>query len=136
VLVIGAGGALVSHPDLTAESVVLREGGVLMDVSMRPAAAARRLREETTGAPGTVVLNAGRTRGVSNLVAADLLAAHPDADAVEVAFSFSAGTLVLVEALLDLARRDRVAPAAFDPPRSCSPRPSWSRTSGNAASRW
>jgi hypothetical protein len=81
----------VPHPELTAERVVLREGGVLIDVSMRPAAAVRRLRKEATGARGTIVLNAGRTPGVSNLVVADLLAAHPDADAVEIAFSFSAG---------------------------------------------
>jgi hypothetical protein len=81
----------VPHPELTAERVVLREGGALIDVSMRPAVAGRRLREETTSARGTVVLNAGRTPGVSNLVVADLLAAHPDADAVEIVFSFSAG---------------------------------------------
>jgi hypothetical protein len=81
----------VPHPELTAERVVLREGGALIDVSMRPAAAARRLRAETTSARGTVVLNGGRTPGVSNLVVADLLAAHPDADAVEIVFSFTAG---------------------------------------------
>jgi hypothetical protein len=81
----------VPHPQLTAERVVLREGGALIDVSMRPAAAARRLRAETTSARGTVVLNAGRTPGVSNLVAADLLAAHADADAVEIVLSFTAG---------------------------------------------
>jgi NAD(P)-dependent dehydrogenase (short-subunit alcohol dehydrogenase family) len=49
------------HPGLTAERVVLREGGALIDVSMRPAAAARRLRAETTSARVIVVLNAGRT---------------------------------------------------------------------------
>jgi NAD dependent epimerase/dehydratase family len=81
----------VPHPELTAERVVLRQGGVLIDVSMRPAAAARRLRGETASARGTVVLNAGRTPGVSNLVVADLLAAHPDADSVEIVFSFTAG---------------------------------------------
>jgi hypothetical protein len=81
----------VPHPELTAERVVLREGGALIDVAMRPAAAARRLRAETTSARGTVVLNAGRTPGVSNLVVADLLASHPDADAVEIVFSFTAG---------------------------------------------
>ena len=81
----------VPHPELTAERVVLREGGALIDVAMRPAAAARRLRAETTSARGTVVLNAGRTPGVSNLVVADLLATHPDADAVEIVFSFTAG---------------------------------------------
>jgi|SRR5215211_9117351 len=81
----------VPHPELAAERVVLREGGALIDVSMRPAATGHRLREENRSARGTVVLNAGRTPGVSNLVAADLLAAHPDADAVEIAFSFPAG---------------------------------------------
>src|SRR5215208_5673711 len=81
----------VPHPVLTAERVVLREGGALIDVSMRPAVAARRLRAETTGARGTVVLNAGRTPGVSNLVVAELLATHPDADAIEIVFSFTAG---------------------------------------------
>jgi NAD(P)-dependent dehydrogenase (short-subunit alcohol dehydrogenase family) len=81
----------VPHPGLTAERAVLREGGALIDVSMRPAAAARRLRAEATSARGTVVVNAGRTPGVSNLVVADLLAAHPDADAIEIVFSFTAG---------------------------------------------
>ncbi len=81
----------VPHPGLTAERVVLREGGVLIDVSMRPAGAVQQLRAETTNARGTVVLNAGRIPGVSNLVVADLLAAHPDADAVEIVFSFTAG---------------------------------------------
>lgn len=81
----------VPHPELSAERVVLREGGALIDVSMRPAAAVRRLRAETTSARGTVVLNAGRTPGVSNLVVGDLLAAHSDADGVEIVFSFTAG---------------------------------------------
>jgi hypothetical protein len=81
----------VPHPGLTAEHVVLREGGALIDVSMRPAAAARRLRAEAMSAHGTVVVNAGRTPAVSNLVVADLLAAHPDADAVEIVFSFTTG---------------------------------------------
>ena len=81
----------VPHPGLTPEHVVLREGGALIDVSMRPAAAARRLRAETASARGTVVVNAGRTPGVSNLVVADLLSAHPDADAVEIVFGFTAG---------------------------------------------
>jgi hypothetical protein len=81
----------VPHAGLTAERVVLREGGALIDVSMRAAAAAQRLRAEIADARGTVVVNAGRTPGVSNLVVAELLAAHPDADAVEIAFSFTAG---------------------------------------------
>ena len=112
----------VPHPGLTAERVVLREGGALIDVSMRPAADARQLREETTSARGTVVLNAGRTPGVSNLVVADLLAAHPDADAVEIAFSFSAGGVsgrAAGESLhryLTSARRHRTAVIPFPAP--------------------
>jgi hypothetical protein len=80
----------VPHPDMTPERIVLRDGGALIDVSARPAAAGCRLREETTEARGVVVLNAGRTPGISNLAAADLLEEHPDADAVENVFSFSA----------------------------------------------
>jgi hypothetical protein len=67
----------VPHPELAAERVVLREGGALIDVSMRQAAAGRRLRAETRAPRGTVVLNAGRTPGVSNLVVADLLGRTP-----------------------------------------------------------
>jgi NAD(P)-dependent dehydrogenase (short-subunit alcohol dehydrogenase family) len=112
----------VPHPELTPERVVLREGGALIDVSMRPAAAVRRLRAETTDARGTVVLNAGRTPGVSNLVAADLLAAHPDADAVEIAFSFSAGGVSgraggeSLHRHLASARRHRTAVIPFPAP--------------------
>jgi hypothetical protein len=112
----------VPHPQLTAERVVLREGGALIDVSMRPAVAARRLRAETTRARGTVVLNAGRTPGVSNLVVADLLAAHPDADAVEIVFSFTAGGASgrtggeSLHRQLTSARRHRTAVIPFPAP--------------------
>jgi NAD dependent epimerase/dehydratase family len=112
----------VPHPELTAERVVLREGPALIDVSMRPAAAARRLRAETTSARGTVVLNAGRTPGVSNLVVADLLAAHPDADAVEIVFSFTAGGVSgrtggeTLHRHLTSARRHLTAVIPFPPP--------------------
>src|SRR5215218_296662 len=112
----------VPHPELTAERVVLREGGALIDVSMRPAAAARRLRAETTSARGTVVLNAGRTPGVSNLVVAELLATHPGADAIEIVFSFTAGGASgraggeSVHRHLTSARRHRTAVIPFPAP--------------------
>lgn len=112
----------VPHPGLTAEHVVLRDGGTLIDVSMRPAGAARRLRAETPRARGTVVLNAGRTPGVSNLVAADLLAAHPGADAIEVVFSFTAGGTTgraageSVHRYLTSARRHKTAVIPFPAP--------------------
>jgi hypothetical protein len=45
------------------------------------------------GAVGTVVVGAGIAPGLTNLVAADLLATHPDADEVEIVFTLSiAGT--------------------------------------------
>jgi hypothetical protein len=112
----------VPHPELAVERAVLREGGALIDVSMRPAAAGRRLREETTSARGTVVLNAGRAPGVSNLVAADLLAAHPEADAIEIVFSFTAGGVSgraggeALHGYLTSARRHRTATIPFPAP--------------------
>jgi len=81
----------VPHPTLTAERAVLRDGGALIDVSMRSAAATRRLRAEAADPQGAVALNAGRIPGISNLVVYELLAAHPDADAIEIVFSFTAG---------------------------------------------
>jgi hypothetical protein len=81
---------VVPHPALPAERLVLREGGALIDISARPASSVRLLREEAKDARGVVLLNVGRTPGVSNLVAADLLAAHPEADTVEIALGFSA----------------------------------------------
>ena len=55
------------HPELTAERLVLREGGALIDVSMRPAAAARQLRAEPTTARGTVVLCGSRIEGAGGI---------------------------------------------------------------------
>jgi hypothetical protein len=112
----------VPHPGLTAARVVLREGGALIDVSMRPAADVQRLRAEAASARGTVVLNAGRTPGLSNLVVADLLAAHPHADAVEIVFSFTAGGASgraggeSVHRYLTSARRHKTAMIPFPAP--------------------
>ena len=59
-----------------------------MDTSALPAAAARSLRAGAGGARGAVLMSAGLAP-VTNLVAADLLRAHPDADEVEIAFTLS-----------------------------------------------
>jgi hypothetical protein len=83
----------VPHPGLAPERTVLRDGGLLIDVSARPAVSARRLHDEEKDSRGAVVMNAGRTPGISNLVVADLLSEHPNADAVEIVFSFSAAGL-------------------------------------------
>jgi hypothetical protein len=79
----------VPHPDLLIERAVLEYGGTLINVSALPAAAGRALRAVAGGAPGTVILNAGFVPGVSNLVAAELLRAHPEADELELVLTIS-----------------------------------------------
>lgn len=75
---------------LTAERIVLQRGGVLINISALPAAAGRGLRAVAGYARGTVVMNAGLAPGATNLLAADLLVAHPAADEVEMVFTHSA----------------------------------------------
>jgi hypothetical protein len=79
----------VPDSGLTAENMVLDQGGMLINVSAMPVGPGRHLRQETTTAKGTVVMGAGIAPGLTNLVAADLLAAHPEADEVELAFTVS-----------------------------------------------
>lgn len=74
---------------LAAERHVLANGGVMINLSAEPATALESLRGEGT-ANGTVVMNAGIAPGVTNLVAAALLAEHPDADEVELVFTVTA----------------------------------------------
>jgi hypothetical protein len=84
----------VPHPGMAAERHVLEHGGRLLSVVAVSAAEARPLRALGPRARGTVLLNAGLMPGVTNLVAADLLRAHPDADGVELVLTASAtGTL-------------------------------------------
>ena len=79
----------VPEPGLTAERMVLDRGGMLINVSAMPAEAGRCLRREAATARGTVVMNAGIAPGLTNLIAAGLLAAHPEADEVELVFTVS-----------------------------------------------
>jgi hypothetical protein len=79
----------VPHPGLAVERCVLERGGRLINVSALPAAAGRSLRAIAGDARGTVLMNAGIAPGVSNLVAADLLAAHPEADELQIVFTLS-----------------------------------------------
>ncbi|HEX3173177.1 MAG TPA: NAD-dependent epimerase/dehydratase family protein [Solirubrobacterales bacterium] len=83
----------VPHPDWAAERTVLGQGSVLVNCSHAPGRAAAAIAAEANGPKGTVLLNAGLVPGVTNLVAADLLGRHPEADCLEVAFTvLSAGT--------------------------------------------
>jgi hypothetical protein len=79
----------VPHADLLIERAVLDYGGALINISTLPAAAGRALRAVAGGARGTVILNAGFVPGVSNLVAADLLRAYPEADELELVLTIS-----------------------------------------------
>jgi hypothetical protein len=79
----------VPHPALTAERAVLERGGMLINISALPAAAGRALRAVAGGSRGTVLMNAGLAPGVTNLVAAELLRAHPDAEELEIVLTLS-----------------------------------------------
>ncbi|WP_028934663.1 NAD-dependent epimerase/dehydratase family protein [Pseudonocardia spinosispora] len=82
----------VPDPRLGAERLVLRDGGVLINLSAMPAASATELRSDAGPARGAVLMNAGVAPGVTNLLAADLVAAHPDADELEMVFTISAAS--------------------------------------------
>jgi NAD(P)-dependent dehydrogenase (short-subunit alcohol dehydrogenase family) len=86
---------LVANPvpdeRLVAEKIVLERGPVLINMSAVPAACGSQLKRASTTAQGLVLINAGLVPGITSLVAADLLDAHPDADEVELAFTLSAG---------------------------------------------
>lgn len=80
----------VPHARLTAERFVLERGGLLINTSALPTALVRRLSAEQHGDAGTVIVGAGIAPGITNLVAAKLLAERPDADELEIVFTFSA----------------------------------------------
>ena len=82
----------VPDPSLLAERAVLERGGCLINISALPAAAGRSLRAVAGGARGTVLMNAGLAPGITNLVAADLLRAHPEAAELEIVFTLSSTT--------------------------------------------
>jgi hypothetical protein len=79
----------VPHPALAAEQAVLEHGGLLLNVADRSPAERERLRGIRRPA-GTVLLNWGVIPGVATLVAAELLAANGEANAIELAVVFSA----------------------------------------------
>jgi hypothetical protein len=79
---------------LVAERMVLSGGGVLINVSAMAASAVQRLRRVPGEPRGTVLMNAGIAPGLTNLLAADLLADHPEADEIELVFTVSAKSAV------------------------------------------
>ncbi len=79
----------VPHPELTPERLVLEHGGVLLNTSAVSTRCAAGLSAIHADARGTVVTGAGIAPGVTNLVAAQLLDAYPEADELELVFTFS-----------------------------------------------
>ena len=79
---------------LVAERMVLSRGGMLINVSAMAASAVQRLRRVPGETRGTVLMNAGIAPGLTNLLAADLLADHPEADEVELVFTVSAKSAI------------------------------------------
>lgn len=78
----------VPDPGFVAERWVLEHGGLLVNCSHAPGAAAAGLTAEVgDGCKGTVLLNGGLVPGLANLIAADLLDRNPEADTLEVAFT-------------------------------------------------
>ncbi|MGC2375119.1 MAG: hypothetical protein WA484_14700 [Solirubrobacteraceae bacterium] len=80
--------SMVNDRSRTAERFVLRDGGTMFTVIVLPEDRAA-LRALGDGAEGLVVTDVGLGPGVTSLVFKDLLAAHPDADCLENAGTFS-----------------------------------------------
>jgi len=79
----------VPDPEVRAERAVLDHGGLLINVSAMPAEPARQLRRQALDPRGTVVMGAGIAPGITNLIAAELIAGHPGADEIELVFTVS-----------------------------------------------
>lgn len=79
----------VPDVDMVAERTALERGGLLLNVATVEPEYMEGLRDVLPSAQGTVVLNCGLAPGVTNLLAADLLADHPETDTVEIVLTFS-----------------------------------------------
>src|SRR5438270_9421427 len=76
---------------LVAERLVAERGPALVNMSAVAARLGWALQRELSTATGLVLIHAGLVPGITSLVAADLLRMHPEADALELAFTISAG---------------------------------------------
>jgi NAD(P)-dependent dehydrogenase (short-subunit alcohol dehydrogenase family) len=78
----------VRHPAHAAERAVMKHGGTLLNVASLRARDRAELKSEASN--GLVVLHAGLAPGVYSLVLKEMLAAHSDADGLEIAGAYSA----------------------------------------------
>jgi hypothetical protein len=80
----------VRHPRHTAERVIARGGGALLNVASLWEQDRRELKADAGGdAQGLVVLHTGLAPGVYSLVLKEMLAQHPEADCLEIFGAFS-----------------------------------------------
>jgi acyl-coenzyme A thioesterase PaaI-like protein len=79
----------VPDRQVVAERLVLDRGGLLINVSAMAASSVAGPLRRTEPPRGTVVMNAGIAPGLTNLLAARLLARHSEADEVELVFTVS-----------------------------------------------
>jgi hypothetical protein len=79
----------VADRQVVAERMVLDRGGLLINVSAIAASSVAGLLGEHERPRGTVLMNAGIAPGLTNLLAAGLLGAYPEADEVELVFTVS-----------------------------------------------
>lgn len=105
----------VPHASALAERLVAETGGLLLNTSAQPVSYADPLDGPLPAneAAGTVVLGAGIAPGLTNLAAACMLASHPDADEVEVVFTFSV-TVTSGPAGHGFVKRHLAAPATYE----------------------
>ena len=77
----------VPDPAFVAERVVLERGGALLGIASLPLAQSSALIADADGGRGAVVIDAGLNPGVTTLVLAEMLARHPNADAIEFGYT-------------------------------------------------
>jgi len=80
----------VPHSELLLERHMLETGGVLLSPATVPRAALEKLTAYQRNPKGVVIPHAGLTPGLSNLLAAALLEAAPDADELAIGLIFKA----------------------------------------------
>lgn len=113
----------VRHAEHPLERHVLREGGTLLSVASLSAADRVELKAAESDPRGLVVLHAGVHPGVGTLLLQEMLAAHPEADGLEIAVVFSflqssgrAGMVDFLYPALASAPRHPTRPVAFAAP--------------------
>jgi hypothetical protein len=79
----------VPHSACAPERLVLRDGGLLLNISGVSSAVRARLENEPGARRGCVVMHGGLVPGVSSLVARTLVERRPQTDRIEVAMMFS-----------------------------------------------